>query len=108
MAFPPSPLPATEPPRDCPLCPRLVAFRGELRVEHPDWWNAPVPAWGDPTAWLAIVGLILSGVVFAGSRGLLGGGLVGICSTICGKLGHAITWGWTTSRKLKALRAEVA
>jgi len=24
---------------------------------HPDWWNAPVPAFGDPGAWLAIVGL---------------------------------------------------
>ena len=53
----PSVAPATEPPRDCPLCPRLVAFREELRVEHPDWWNAPVPGWGDPRAWLAIVGL---------------------------------------------------
>ena len=28
-----------------------------LRAEHPDWWNAPVPAFGDPEAWLAIVGL---------------------------------------------------
>ena len=37
-----------EAPRDCPLCPRLVAFREECRVEHPDWWNAPVPAFGDP------------------------------------------------------------
>jgi uracil-DNA glycosylase family 4 len=54
---PPSPLPATEPSRDCPFCPRLVALREELRAEHPDWWNAPVPAWGDPNAWLAIVGL---------------------------------------------------
>lgn len=53
----PSPLPATEPPLDCPLCPRLVAFREELRVEEPDWWNAPVPAFGDPDAWLCIVGL---------------------------------------------------
>ena len=53
----PSIAPATEPPRDCPLCPRLVAFREELRVDHPDWWNAPVPGWGDPRAWLAIVGL---------------------------------------------------
>lgn len=52
-----SPLPDTEPPHDCPLCPRLVEFREELRLEHPDWWNAPVPAWGDPAAWLAIVGL---------------------------------------------------
>jgi uracil-DNA glycosylase family 4 len=55
--FAPSPLPATEPPHDCPLCPRLVAFREELRTEHPDWWNAPVPAFGDPSAWLCIVGL---------------------------------------------------
>ncbi len=54
---PPSPLPDFEPPRDCPLCPRLVALRGDLRAEHPDWWNAPVPAWGDPDAWLGIIGL---------------------------------------------------
>lgn len=53
----PSASPETEPPHDCPLCPRLVAFREELRLEHPGWWNAPVPAWGDPDAWLAIVGL---------------------------------------------------
>ena len=52
-----SPIPETEPPHDCPLCPRLVALREELRTEHPAWWNAPVPAFGDPDAWLAIVGL---------------------------------------------------
>lgn len=52
-----SPLPHTEPPRDCPLCPRLATFRAECRHDHPAWWNAPVPAWGDPQAWLAIVGL---------------------------------------------------
>ena len=52
-----SPVPQVEPPRDCPLCPRLVAFREELRREYPDWWNAPVPNFGDPDAWLAIVGL---------------------------------------------------
>lgn len=57
MQFAPSPLPATEPPRDCPLCPRLVGFREALQVEYPDWWNAPVPAFGDPDAWLGIVGL---------------------------------------------------
>ena len=57
MSFALSAAPATEPPRDCPLCPRLVAFRDGLRVEHPGWWNAPVPSWGDPRAWLAIVGL---------------------------------------------------
>ena len=52
-----SPLPQTEAPRDCPLCPRLVALRQELRMEQPGWWNAPVPAFGDADAWLAIVGL---------------------------------------------------
>ena len=52
-----SPIPQAEAPRDCPLCPRLVAFRHECRAEHPHWWNAPVPAFGDASAWLAIVGL---------------------------------------------------
>lgn len=52
-----SPVPAFEAPRDCPLCPRLVAFREQLRDEHPSWWNAPVPHFGDPAAWLAICGL---------------------------------------------------
>jgi uracil-DNA glycosylase family 4 len=52
-----SPIPQAEAPRDCPLCPRLVAFRQLQRAEHRDWWNAPVPAFGDPEAWLAIVGL---------------------------------------------------
>lgn len=55
--FAPSPIPATEPPRDCPRCPRLVAFRQELRAEYPDWWNAPVNAMGDAQAWLGIIGL---------------------------------------------------
>ncbi|HEX8258323.1 MAG TPA: uracil-DNA glycosylase [Allosphingosinicella sp.] len=57
MYEPISPAPAAEPPRDCPLCPRLVAFREALRAEHPDWWNAPVPNFGDPDAWLVICGL---------------------------------------------------
>ncbi|GAA4003090.1 uracil-DNA glycosylase [Sphingomonas humi] len=52
-----SPVPQAEAPRDCPLCPRLVALRQACREEHPDWWNAPVPAWGDPGAWLAVVGM---------------------------------------------------
>jgi uracil-DNA glycosylase len=54
---PASPVPEAEPSRDCPLCPRLVAFREDLRREHSDWWNAPVRTFGDPDAWLAIVGL---------------------------------------------------
>lgn len=53
----PSPLPGTEPPHDCPRCSRLVQLRNGLRTTYPDWWNAPVPAFGDPAAWLAIVGL---------------------------------------------------
>src|SRR5438876_2982492 len=52
-----SPIPEAEAPRNCPLCPRLVAFREELRDEHPGWWNAPVRVFGDPDAWLGIVGL---------------------------------------------------
>ncbi|HEY7006288.1 MAG TPA: uracil-DNA glycosylase [Sphingomicrobium sp.] len=34
-----------------------MSLRRTLRAERPDWWNAPVPAFGDPDAWLAIVGL---------------------------------------------------
>lgn len=51
------PAPSPEPDRDCPLCPRLVALRTQLRAEQPDWWNAPVPAFGDPDAPIAVVGL---------------------------------------------------
>lgn len=46
-----------EPGRDCPLCPRLVAFRHEARAAEPDWFNAPVKTFGAPTARLLIVGL---------------------------------------------------
>jgi uracil-DNA glycosylase family 4 len=53
----PGPPPNAEPPRDCPLCPRLVAYRGENRTDHPDWFNGPAPSFGDPAARLAIVGL---------------------------------------------------
>jgi uracil-DNA glycosylase family 4 len=49
--------PSLEPHRDCALCPRLAGVRAELRVSQPDWWNAPVPALGDPDAPIAIVGL---------------------------------------------------
>jgi uracil-DNA glycosylase family 4 len=52
-----SPVPQAEAPRDCPLCPRLVRFREDCRAEHGEWWNAPVPVWGDPQAWLAVVGM---------------------------------------------------
>lgn len=52
-----APFPDAEAPSGCRRCPRLVGLRKSLRKEHPDWWNAPVPAFGDPSAWLAIVGL---------------------------------------------------
>ena len=32
-----------QPPRDCPRCPRLVAYRRENAARHPDWYNGPVP-----------------------------------------------------------------
>jgi uracil-DNA glycosylase family 4 len=51
------PRPPAEPGRDCPLCPRLAAFRAESRARRPDWANAPVPSFGDPRARLLIVGL---------------------------------------------------
>ena len=46
-----------QPPHDCPLCPRLVAFREEAQRLHPDWHNNPVPYWGDEAAKLIIIGL---------------------------------------------------
>ena len=46
-----------EPPRDCPLCPRLAAYRAANRAAHPDWWNGPVPSWGERGARLLVVGL---------------------------------------------------
>jgi len=45
------------PPRDCALCPRLVAYRAEQQARHSTWWNAPVPPLGNAQAWLAIIGL---------------------------------------------------
>jgi uracil-DNA glycosylase family 4 len=45
------------PPHDCPLCPRLKAFRDANRARHPDWFNAPVPSFGPLTASILIAGL---------------------------------------------------
>jgi uracil-DNA glycosylase family 4 len=47
----------SEPGRDCPLCPRLVAFRETWRAAEPGWHNAPVPTFGPAEARLLIVGL---------------------------------------------------
>ena len=55
--LPVSPIPDSEPPRDCLLCPRLVAFRHACQLEYPTWWNAPVQSFGDPQASIAIIGL---------------------------------------------------
>ncbi|MDF2901043.1 MAG: ung [Phenylobacterium sp.] len=46
-----------EPPRDCPLCPRLVAYRQVNRAQNPDWWNGPAPSFGDPEGRLLVAGL---------------------------------------------------
>jgi uracil-DNA glycosylase family 4 len=48
---------AAEPPRDCPLCPRLVEYRRANQAGDPDWFNGPAPSFGDPEARLLIVGL---------------------------------------------------
>jgi uracil-DNA glycosylase family 4 len=45
------------PPRDCTLCPRLADFRKANIEAFPDWYNAPVPAFGPDDAALLIVGL---------------------------------------------------
>jgi uracil-DNA glycosylase len=45
------------PGRDCPLCPRLVAFRKSWRAREPQWFNAPVDSFGPHDARLLIVGL---------------------------------------------------
>ena len=45
------------PSRDCDHCARLAAFRATNRAAFPDWWNGPVPSFGDAEARLMIVGL---------------------------------------------------
>ncbi len=49
--------PAPEPAHDCPLCPRLVAYRRANQEANPAWWNAPVPSLGPQDAPLLIVGM---------------------------------------------------
>jgi uracil-DNA glycosylase family 4 len=51
------PLQSGAPGRDCPRCPRLVAFRENWRAQEPDWFNAPVDSFGPDEARLLIVGL---------------------------------------------------
>jgi uracil-DNA glycosylase len=49
--------PSGLPGRDCPRCPRLVAFRETWRAQEPDWFNAPVDSFGLLDARVLIVGL---------------------------------------------------
>jgi len=49
--------PVAAPARDCPLCPRLVAYRTSNQTAHPDWFNGPVPSFGDTTARLLVLGM---------------------------------------------------
>ena len=46
-----------EAPKDCALCPRLVAYREENRTKEPAWFNGAAPSFGDEKARLLIVGL---------------------------------------------------
>jgi uracil-DNA glycosylase family 4 len=48
---------AREPSRDCPRCPRLVAYRRRNQATQPDWHNAPVASFGSVDSRLLIVGL---------------------------------------------------
>ena len=47
----------SEPAPDCPLCPRLAAYRAQNRAVNPGWFNAPVPSFGQADARLLVVGL---------------------------------------------------
>ena len=46
-----------EAPVQCPLCPRLVAYRAENALKAPHWFNGAAPSFGDPDARLLVVGL---------------------------------------------------
>jgi len=45
------------PNHNCPICPRLAAFRDENKLKFPSYWNAPVPSFGNLDAQLLIIGL---------------------------------------------------
>jgi uracil-DNA glycosylase family 4 len=48
---------ASAPKSDCRLCPRLADHRDALRLQFPEYHNAPVAAFGDPRPALLIIGL---------------------------------------------------
>jgi len=41
----------------CTACPRLADFLDGIKAKHPDYFAAPVPAFGDPDPTLLIIGL---------------------------------------------------
>ncbi|MBH98156.1 MAG: SPO1 DNA polymerase [Rhodospirillaceae bacterium] len=43
--------------KNCTLCPRLASHLQTQRLIYPEYFNLPVPAFGDPDAGLLIVGL---------------------------------------------------
>ena len=48
---------SAEAPADCPLCPRLVAYRAANRIAVPGGFNGAVASFGDANARLVVVGL---------------------------------------------------
>lgn len=46
-----------EAPKDCLLCPRLVAYRRDNQRAEPEWFNGAVPSFGEPRGRLLVVGL---------------------------------------------------
>jgi uracil-DNA glycosylase family 4 len=48
---------ASTPGPGCTLCPRLAQFRAANRRAHPDFFNSPVPSFGESSPRLLIVGL---------------------------------------------------
>jgi uracil-DNA glycosylase family 4 len=56
------------PPADCPLCPRLVAFREANKGLFPQFYNGAVPPFGGLDAQMLVVGLApgLKGANFSG------------------------------------------
>lgn len=57
MDFPTPKRHSFDPPLDCQRCARLVGFRTEAQQQCPGGFNGAVPSFGDPDAWLLIVGL---------------------------------------------------
>lgn len=45
------------PASQCPLCPRLVAFREANQQNYPSFYNGAVPSFGDLSAEILVVGL---------------------------------------------------